>query len=202
MDVLDIDVESRELQALDRDLRPTWQDVGMPCPVTACGSRVYTRYKHLVQHWVQIHHEFIKKFTCVQGTCVKKFINRQQLMRHLTHSHHLPVDVAKARVGVTKSSLEENSKYISPGEAQLPVAEVSTRANRFRQEAARRRRASIVVPDPQQELFSIHQSRDEEVSVMFSDNAVQVTTSVMGRGQDHTPRPVVVPEIMGQFFLE
>ncbi|XP_033729441.1 uncharacterized protein LOC117318580 [Pecten maximus] len=126
MDVLDLMVGVREVQALDRDLRPVWRESGMPCPVASCGTdMIYTKYRNLVAHWVQIHRPYIRKYPCCVGTCAKMVINKKQLRRHMTRSHHLPVDVARTNVGRCQGSMKSNYRYISPGEAQLPVAEVS-----------------------------------------------------------------------------
>lgn len=118
MDILEVHVEDIDIRTVDLDLRPKWVDGGMPCPVTACGTRVFTTYYGMLRHWAEIHARTVEKLFCPR--CRFLHVRRNQVVRHLHRQHQVGGSEAE-RLLQLGHMRGPNTRYVSPGEVNIPT---------------------------------------------------------------------------------
>lgn len=110
---LEVNVQTTELNTLDKDLRLPWPSNGMACDVDGCTSNVFTNYRKYIKHWKEIHTPTIKTYRCVR--CGMKHLYRFRLLTHLVKYHKMPKTDAKSELEKCKIQTSDNVKFICPG---------------------------------------------------------------------------------------
>jgi hypothetical protein len=112
MDIFEIDVSNKDLEALDADIRLAWEPTGMPCVVASCpaSQTIFPTYRGFADHWRQIHQPTKTLSQCCEcGQLLSKRHKSQHKKRH-------------ARTPLYKELTAPNQSFVDPGNALPPRA--------------------------------------------------------------------------------
>lgn len=110
MDEFEFDIDERDVQKFDDDLREPFPSLGMECEIPGCINKFYKTYRQYIKHWKKVHVQHIRIYICKKCKCTCRSF--WALKRHYMSTHRMDNEKATMYIGKSKTKDLKNKFYI------------------------------------------------------------------------------------------